>query len=233
MSHRITVSARTTGGTIAALAMIAAAAILLATPSLAQQPKAQPKGQPKSPPAPPPAAAAPAQGEPRLSYTRWTKVCQKGPEANAKRICFTGRTGSVESGMPVVAAVVIEADGEAKKILRVTLPLGTALQPGTRVIVDEGQPITAPYVLCLNGGCMADYEASGELIDKMKKGQNLVVQGINGSGQSVSIPVPLADFATAYEGAPTDPKVVEDRQKQLEEQLRKRGEEERKRLEGR
>jgi invasion protein IalB len=206
MSHRITVSARTAGGAIAALAVIAAAAILLATHSLAQQPKAQPKAQPKSPAA---------------------------PEPNAKRICFTGRTGSVESGMPVVAAVVIEADGEPKKVLRVTLPLGMALQPGTRVIVDEGQPITAPYVMCLNGGCMADNEASGELIDKMKKGRNLVVQGINGSGQSVSIPVPLADFATAYEGAPIDPKVVEDRQKQLEEQLRKRGEEERKRLEGR
>jgi len=238
MSHRITISARIAGGAIAALAVIAAAAILLATHSLAQQPKAQPKAQPKSPatptPAtPPPAAAAPAQGQPHLSYTPWTKVCQKGPEANARRICFTGRTGTIESGMPVVAAVVIEPDGEPKKVLRITLPLGMALQPGTRVIVDEGQPITAPYVMCLNGGCMADYEASGELIDKMKKSQNLVVQGINGSGEPVSIPVPLADFATAHDGSPIDPKVVEDRQKQLEEQLRKRGEEERKRLEAR
>jgi len=227
------VFARTAGGAFAGTALTAAA-ILLATHAFAQQPKAQPKAQPKSQGAPPPAASPPAQGQqPQISYTPWTKVCQKGPQANAKPVCFTGRAGNIESGVPVVAAVVIESEGEARKILRVTLPLAMALQSGTRVIVDDGQPITAPYVMCLNGGCMADYEASGELIDKMKKGQSLVVQGINGSGQPVSIPVPLADFATAYEGPATDPKVVEERQKQLEERLRKLGEEERKRLEGR
>ena len=67
-----------------------------------------------------------------------------------------------------------------KKILRVTLPLGMSIQPGTRVIVDSGQPMTGPYVICFNNGCMADYEASGELIGKLKKGQGLVIQGING-----------------------------------------------------
>ena len=65
-------------------------------------------------------------------------------------------------------------------MLRVTLPLGMSIQPGTRVIVDSGQPMTGPYVICFNNGCMADYEASGELIGKLKKGQGLVVQGING-----------------------------------------------------
>ncbi len=46
--------------------------------------------------------------------------------------------------MPVVAAVLIEPEGQPKKVLRVTLPLGMAIQPGTRAIVDEGQPMTAP-----------------------------------------------------------------------------------------
>ena len=42
--------------------------------------------------------------------------------------------------------------------------------------------MTGPYVICFNNGCMADYEASAELIGKLKKGQGLVVQGINGAG---------------------------------------------------
>src|SRR5437588_7824650 len=134
--------------------------------------------------------------------------------------------------MPVIGAVVIEPEGEQKKVLRVTLPLGMSIQPGTRVIVDQGQPMTGPYVICFQNGCMADYEASGELIGKLKKGQGLVVQGINGAGQPVSLVLPLADFAKAYDGPPTDPKVFEEQQKRLQAELAKRAEEARKKLEG-
>ena len=102
-----------------------------------------------------------AGDQPQLIFSPWTKFCLKGQEANAKQVCFTGKDGRVESGMPVVAAVLIEPENEPKKVLRVTLPLGMSLQPGTRVIVDNGQPMTGPYVICFNNGCMADYEASG------------------------------------------------------------------------
>jgi hypothetical protein len=106
-----------------------------------------------------------------------------------------------------------------------------SIQPGTRVIVDNGQPMTGPYVICFNNGCMADYEASGELIGKLKKGQGLVIQGINGAGQAISLVVPLGDFAKAYDGPPTDPKKFEEQQKQLQDELQKRAEEARKKLE--
>ena len=42
-------------------------------------------------------------------------------------------------------------------------------------------------------------------IDNMKKGKGLVVQGINGAGQPISLVLPLNDFAKAYDGPPTDP----------------------------
>jgi hypothetical protein len=66
----------------------------------------------------------------------------------------------------------------------------------------------------------------------MKKGQGLVVQGINGAGQAISLVLPLTDFAKAYDGPPTDPKVFEQQQKQLQEELQRRAEEARKKLEG-
>ena len=187
------------------LAMVAAFAVVVA-PSFAEQQKAQPPGQKAQQKAPPPPGGQQPQGDqgPQLTYSPWTKVCQK-PEANAKRLCFIGKDGKIESGQPIVAAVVIEPEGEPRRILRVTLPLGMALQPGTRVIVDSGQPVTAPYVICFPNGCMADYEASGELIAKMKTGQNLHVQGFNGQGQSVSLALPLADFAKSYDGPATEP----------------------------
>src|SRR5262245_1940155 len=80
--------------------------------------KAAPKAQPKAAPAPAPAPAEQSQqqSEPQLIFSPWTKFCLKGQEANAKQVCFTGKDGRVESGMPVVAAVIIEPDGEPKKV---------------------------------------------------------------------------------------------------------------------
>jgi len=214
--------------------------VLVGSAARAQTPpapkaKATPKAAPKAAPAPAPAEQPPqaqAGEQPQLIFSPWTKFCLKGQEAGAKQVCFTGKDGRVESGMPVVAAVLIEPDGDPKKVLRVTLPLGMSIQPGTRVIVDSGQPMTGPYVICFNNGCMADYEASGELIGKLKKGQGLVVQGINGQGQAISLVLPLGDFGKAYDGPPTDPKEFEAAQKKLQEELQVRADRARKELEG-
>jgi invasion protein IalB len=198
-------------------------------------PKQLPKQTPQAQPQPAPGGAAQPQAgagdQPQLIYSPWTKFCLKGQEANAQQVCFTGKDGRIETGQPVVAAVLIEPEGEAKKILRVTLPLGMQLPQGTRVIVDQGQPMNAPYIICFTNGCMADYEASGELIGKLKKGQGLVVQGINSQGQAVSLVLPLGDFGKAYDGPPTDPKVFEEQQKKLQDDLQKRAEDARKKLE--
>jgi invasion protein IalB len=223
------------GRTIRTLARMAAVAVALAV-ALTSAASAQ---TPKKPPARKPAAApaqqqpaAPAQQEPvQLIYSPWTKFCLKNKDPQPKQVCFTGKDARIESGMPVVAAVLIEPQGDPKKILRVTLPLGMQLVHGTRVIIDQGQPMTAPYVICFTNGCMADYEATAQMVDQMKKGHGLVVQAINANGQPISLVLPLTDFAKAYDGPPTDPKVFEAQQQKLQEELQKRAEEARKKLE--
>jgi invasion protein IalB len=279
-----------------------------AKPAPAKKPPAKPAAAaPAAPAAPPPAEAQqlpPGQqqgqgnDQVQLIYSPWTKFCLKGQEANAKQVCFTGKDARIESGMPVVAAVLIEPEGEPKKVLRVTLPLGMQLIHGTRVILSQDgtvgagstaaainwpgasqnqasitftsganagtgalisavvpgkslalaqplkgvpapgdsfavsyQPLTAPYVICFTNGCMADYEATADMITKMKGGQGLVVQAINATGQAISLVLPLGDFAKAYDGPPTDPKVFEEQQKKLQEELQRRADEARKKLE--
>jgi hypothetical protein len=58
-----------------------------------------------------------------------------------------------------------------------------------------------------------------------------VVQAINSNGAPLTLPLPLAEFAKAYDGPPTDPKAFEETQKKLQEELQKRAEEQRKKLE--
>jgi len=247
------------GKSIGITAILSAAIAMATVPlALAQQPpapapapaaKPKPIAKPKPPAAAPaPAAAAPApapeqgaqaqggdqqQQQVQLIYSPWTKFCLKAnqQDPNSKQVCFTGKDARIESGMPVVAAVLIEPEGEPKKILRVTLPLGMQLIHGTRLIIDQNQPMTAPYVICFTNGCMADYEATPDMIAKMKKGQALVVQAINSTAQPISLGLPLADFAKAYDGPPTDPKVFEEQQRKLQEELQRRADEARKKLE--
>jgi invasion protein IalB len=251
MNFRIlAASVRPRGRVFALLAATALVASLVAPDVQAQQPAPAPapaaapkakKPAPKPAPAAPapaaqaaPPAAAPAGAPPaaggqppeqqvQLIYAPWTKFCLKGQDANAKQVCFTGKDGRIESGQPVIAAVIIEPEGETKKILRVTLPLGMQLVHGTRVIVDSNPPAQSPYVICFQNGCMSDYEVTPELLANLKKGQNLVVQAINSKGAPLTLPLPLADFAKAYDGPPTDLKKIEDDNKKLQEELQKRG----------
>jgi invasion protein IalB len=259
MNFRIlAASVRPRGRVLALLTATALTVTMVASGTQAQQaapaaPKAKaaaPKAAPKAPAAPGPAAqqqAAPPAGAPaaagqaqdqqqvQLIYAPWTKFCLKGQDANAKQVCFTGKDGRIESGQPVIAAVIIEPEGEPKKILRVTLPLGMQLVHGTRLIVDSNAPQQSPYVICFTNGCMSDYELTPEMLSNMKKGQNLVVQAINSNGAPLTLPLPLQEngssFAKAYDGPPTDPKVFEENQKKLQEELQKRADEARKKLE--
>jgi hypothetical protein len=68
---------------------------------------------------------------------------------------------------------------------------------------------------------MADYEANDELIGRLRMGKGLTVQGINSKGQAVSLILPLADFAKAYDNPPIDSTEFEERQRELQEQLKK------------
>ena len=252
MTHRImSAKARTASKVFATLSATIMFAVIGAAYSVAQQAPA-PRPRPAAPAkpaqpaqqqapaqqqqAPPQQAQAPAGDQPQLIFSPWVKLCNKDADPKAKRICVTVKDGRVESGLLVVSVAIIEMDGEAKKLLRMSLPYGVALQHGTRLIVDQGAPATSPFVTCLPpvvppGGCIADYEASVDLINRMKKSQILTVQAIHMNGQAMSPQMDLKDFAKAYDGPPTDPKVFEEQQKKLQDELQKRAEEARKKLE--
>jgi invasion protein IalB len=230
---------------LAATATAAALVIAVAPEALAQQQQQRRQQQQQAPAQKPQQAQQTQQQQqqqaaqattPQLIFSPWVKLCNKDQDPNAKRVCVTVKDGRVESGMLVVSVAIIEMEGEQRKLVRMSLPYGVALTHGTRMIVDQGTPATAPFVTCLPpvvppGGCIADYEATVDLINRMKKGQLLTVQAIHMNGQPMSPQLELKDFAKAYDGPPTDPKVFEAQQKKLQEELQKRAEDARKRLE--
>ena len=83
----------------------------------------------------------------------------------------------------------------------------------------------AAQTITLTGGALTIAE------DTTLNGPGAKLLTINANGQPLTLPLPLADFGKAYDGPPTDPKVFEEQQKKLQEELQKRAEETRKKLE--
>lgn len=197
---RATASAATKTRLVSMLAMVVLA--LTIGPSASAQ-------QPSTNSSDPSQQAAPAEAV-QVIFSPWARYCAKGPaerssKITAKEVCFTAADGHLASGQKLAIALLIEPAASDTKLLRVTLPLGVALIPGARIVIDEREAMTAPYVACLpKNGCMADYKADAALIDKLKKGRSLAIQAFD-KGKPISFTLPLTGFAQAHDGPAGDP----------------------------
>lgn len=161
----------------------------------------------------------------QLIFTPWTRYCaqgltEKSSEIKTKKVCFTASDGHLPSGQKMVIALVIEPEeGGDAKLLRVTLPLGVALVPGARIVIDEKDGMVAPFVVCHpKNGCMADFKADADLITKLKQGQSLAIQAFD-KARPISFTLPLTGFAKAYDGPPSDPTGLDEQQRSLQKEL--------------
>jgi len=149
-----------------------------------------------------------------LIYRPWTKFC-------LNELCFIGADARSRGGRgPNFAAVLIARSGQPKRTLRITVPNSASKANGVRVGIDRDQPIERPFTGCYRTGCVADIESGRELVDRLKRGQTLVMTVTDASGAPVSIRLPLANFAAAYDGAPPPPKVFENQPGKLQEELK-------------
>jgi invasion protein IalB len=197
-------------------------------------------------PAKPPAPGAPGQPpqQPTMPSKvdlvspepQWAKFCAKEPNSG-RDACATMRDFSTSADQPPMISInLFELAGEEKRKLRLLmLPIGMMLKPGFRVIIDKGEPIEGRYDMCFQNACSAEIEISPKTLDALKKGTTMsVVMRVPGgdvSGHELTFTVPLKDLGTAFDGKPTDPKVLEQQRQELQQQLQKKAEEQRKMLE--
>ena len=215
-------------------AALALSLALGAGAAMAQTPAAKPAapgapGQPQQPP--PPSKVDLVSPEPQ-----WAKFCAKEPNSG-RDACATMRDFSTSADQPPMISInLFELAGDEKRKLRLLmLPIGMLLKPGFRVIIDKGEPIEGRYDMCFQNACSAEIEISPKTLEALKKGQTMsVVMRVPGgdvSGHELTFTLPLKDLGTAFDGKPTDPKVLEQQRQELQQQLQKKAEEQRKVLE--
>lgn len=210
------------------VALVAGGLCLAASGAFAQAQKA-PAGKPAQAPAAAPAAPAADAGPSVVNLKadpgqEWTKVCGEDPAAK-KTVCYTTRDFlETTSNQPILAAAVYDVKNDPKKFVRMLLPLTFMLQPGVRFSVDGGQAIPGKFQICFPNGCFAEAEVTEAFINTMKKGTNFKIDVQNQIGKEVSFLMPLTDFGKGFDGAPIDPKKLEEERKKLEDELKKRAE---------
>lgn len=219
------------------------AGIMSATQVVAQAQPAQPRPaapaqrQPAQQPAQQQAPAAQGSGptivqvKPEPTQPDWVKVCGRDP-SNNQEICYTTRDFVSDQGQPVMAVAVYDIKGQPQKLVRFLLPIGLLLQPGIRMGVDQGQPLSGRYQICFPNGCFAEITANDATVTALKRGTNINVSVQNQAAREVTFQVPLDGFAKGFDGPAIDPKLLEEQQRKLQEEMQRRSDDMRRKLEG-
>jgi invasion protein IalB len=166
----------------------------------AQQPQ-QPKAK-----APPPAAQkspALATAEPAQPGTPpqpgWNARCT-GASRQAPLECAMEQTAVLTRTGQLIVLVNIRVPGDTRApLMLVQLPLGLNLPAGAKIQVDDGKMNDLPVQTCEARGCFASSPIAPELLAAMKSGKQLKVSFQTLAKETVNIPMPLGDFAAAYE----------------------------------
>jgi invasion protein IalB len=204
-------------------AMAFAATLLSADAALAQATK---------PATPAPGQAAPT-GPVKLDLVglqpQWVKQCSK--DQSGKEVCLTQREFGQVVDQPPTLIIAIYQIGDEHRFARFVLPLGFLLSPGFRLIPEKGEPIPGRFAFCLPQGCFAEAELGAGGINALKKSTNVSVVVRNQANNEVTFNVPMREFASAYDGPPMDPKVLEQQNQELQRQLEEKARQQREQLE--
>jgi invasion protein IalB len=164
--------------------------------TLAQQAPKSTTPAPRATPAPSPSpsAAPPASATPGWA-TRCSSATRDAPlECAIEQNAILTKTGQLF----VVVNIRVPGDTRAP-VAFVQLPLGLNVPAGAKFQVDDGKTVDLAIQTCENSGCYASTPVSPELLGALKSGKQLKVSFQNLAKETITVPMPLNDFAAAYE----------------------------------
>ena len=169
------------------------------SPLLAQAPK---KGAAPAPAASPAAAPSPvpspaAEGQPPAPG--WVARCGS-VSRDAPLECAIEETAVLTKTGQLVVLVNIRVTSDTRMpIALVQLPLGLNLPAGAKLQVDDGKSVDLQIQTCENRGCYANLPIASDMLAAMRAGKQLKVSFQNLAKDPITIPMPLTDFAAAYD----------------------------------
>lgn len=182
-------------------ALLAVAALGWTQPGFAQlAPKKNPPHPGPSAQVAPPSSAPPAEaGANGPPQPGWASRCTS-PSREAPLECAIEETAVLTKTGQLIVLVNIRITSDTRlPVALVQLPLGLNLPGGAKFQVDEGKSIELPIQTCENRGCYANLPIPPDLLAALKSGKQLKVSFQNLGKETITIPMPLTDFAAAYD----------------------------------
>jgi invasion protein IalB len=139
--------------------------------------------------------AEPVGGE---VFGDWTTACEVN--AASQRVCnIFQRIAAKESGKSVLHVAVARPASAKRPVAIFNLPLGVALQPGVMIKIDASEASRLPFSICTKDGCRAAVQMTGEMVEDLKRGKQLVLTFAGPNAKAYKVPVSLAGFTKAYD----------------------------------
>jgi invasion protein IalB len=126
---------------------------------------------------------------------RCTSASRDAPlECAMEQTAVLSKTGQ----LVVLVNIRVPADTHAPVML-VQLPLGLNLPVGAKFQIDDGKTVDLQIQTCENRGCYASGTIAPDVLAALKAGKQMKVSFQTMNKETITIPMPLTDFAPAYE----------------------------------
>ncbi|MBR0751746.1 invasion associated locus B family protein [Bradyrhizobium jicamae] len=160
------------------------------------------QAQKKNAPAPAAPAPAPAPAAPQADGTSppgWVARCTSGSREAPLECAMEQNAVLTKTGQLIVLVNIrVPGDTRAPQAL-IQLPLGLNLPAGAKLQVDEGKAVDVAIQTCEARGCYVNAPIAADMLAALKTGKQLKILFQNLSKETITIPMPLTDFATVYE----------------------------------
>ena len=140
----------------------------------------------------PPTEAAPAQ-------PGWAARCSSASRDTPLECAMEQTAVLSKTGQLIVLVNIRVPSDTHTPVALVQLPLGLNLPGGAKLQVDDGKTTDLQIQTCENRGCYAGTPISPELLAALRSGKQLKVLFQNLAKETIPIPMPLTDFAAAYD----------------------------------
>ena len=158
-----------------------------------------PKSRNAPAPAPAPAAAPAPDAAGAGGNTGWVARCTSASR-DAPLECAMEQTAVLSKTGQLVVLVNIRVPGDTRApIALIQLPLGLNLPAGAKLQVDEGKTVDVPIQTCEARGCYVSAPIAADILAALRSGKQLKVSFQNLGKETITIPMPLNDFAAVYD----------------------------------
>jgi invasion protein IalB len=172
--------------------------------------------------------AASAQQAPQAPQG-WFKVCDK---QNENEVCSIRNIMTANTGQLITAVAIIDLKGKVnRKFMQVSVPSARLVPPGILMQIDGGKGSKLDYSVCMPDLCIAELALTDGIIANLKKGKEVIFTSINFQRAPNPIKMSLQGFTGVYDGPAMEQSKLEERQRLLQEEMQKKADEARKKLE--